>query len=276
LGQPFVERIERLPVTGTLPAGEFGAVAVRLTLTGGQVDTLIYCGDAQADLRVADLEFCGSFGYWSESGGKPRCLHLVNGRRLAKGPVGVLEAVPCFQARVTDVDHVRNTVRMDTKLTGGETLAGAMAYVRNGPHRTAYRIAGVAPAGDAISLDLNSLIYRSKIEKIGDPAECLVCELPFMIPPSGGATPYGYYDGALVTGESPAARYRVVRTEGEKLFVDRPVAPADFPDVDVDGRRMVYIFDLGPGDELTVYHSVFVDFARSEVRKTGAVKLGSL
>ena len=40
----------------------------------------------------------------------------------------------------------------------------------------------------------------------------------------------GYYDGALITGEDLAARYRVDHAEGESIFADRALDPKDFPE----------------------------------------------
>ncbi len=282
---PFIERIERLDVeqSGDVAMGEFSPVAVRVTLAGGQVDTFIYTHDPEAELRIGDIEFQGSFGYWSEQDGKLRCLHLVNGTKLARRGQGVIEAVPNFQATATAVDLVGNTVTLDTNLPPGEALAGQMIYFRNGPHRTAYHIVEVAEPGNVVKLDLNSLIYRSKIEGVSEEKDRLLCEMPFVMPGSGGAEPYSYYDGAFVTGEDFKAAYRVTgienapdRQDPAKLLLDRPVTLSEFPDADGDGRQMVYIYDFGPGEQVTVYNSVFADFTAGAVTKSAAAKVTGL
>jgi len=274
-GAPFIEKIERLAVEGDV-SGEFKPVALRVAAGGGQVDTLIYTHHPEVALKVGDIEFQGSFGYWSELNGKLRCLHLVNGRRLARNGQGVVEAVPNFAADVTAADLENNAVTLSTKLPVGKALAGQMIYLRFGPHRTAYHIVEVMPPGNVVKLDLNSLIYRSNIEGVGEDKDHLLVEMPFVIPDSGGPEPFSYYDGAFVTGEDFRAAYRVKRIErpadtsqSSKLFVDRPLDQAEFPDADGDGRKMLFIYDFGPGDKVTVQNSVFVDFAAGRVTASG-------
>ncbi len=253
---PFVEKIERLEVEGDSEQGEFGPVAVRVTLAGGQVDTLIYSLEPEARLRCGELELQGSFGYWSEVDGKPRCAHLVNGTRLVKGEVGVTQDEPRIEATVTKVDLTENLLTLDRKLPVGDELAGALIYLRGGEHRTAYHIAEVLEPGDVVRLDLNGIIFRSKVEAFAEDGSQLVCELPPSIEAARNFKP-GYYNGALLTGEDLKARYRVERVEGEKVFADRPLDPVDFPDADGDGRVVMSIHDHGPGDQATICSSVF-------------------
>ncbi len=252
---PFVERVERLPVTGAAE-GEFAPVAVRVTLAGGQVDTFIYSLDPEAELTVGDLEFSGSFGYWSELDGQPRAAHLVGGRYLRKGRTSLTIEEPRLQATVTDVDLAANTLTLDRELPVGDALAGQVICLRGGPHRTAYHVAEVLEPGNVVRLDLNSIIFRSKAESFADDGSHLVSELPPSIEASRGFKP-GYYDGALITGEDLQARYRVAHVEGAAVFADRPLDPADFPDADGDGRVTFRIYDHGPGDTATIIASRF-------------------
>ena len=259
-GKPFIEKIERLPVEGAKP-GEFSPVAVRVTLTGGQVDTFLYTHQPDALLRCEDLEFKGSFGYWSELDGKFRALHLVNGERLRKGEEGVAGMPPPFRAKITAVDYVEQTVTLDRDLPaaaerGASPLVGRPLYIRAGKHRTAYHLAEVLAPGNVARLDLNAIIYRSKMMRVGKDRRHVVCEIP---PPIEAVHQFkpGYYDGATLTGEDHQAAYRVVSVSGDKICVERPVDEKDFPDVDNDGRHMVSIHDFGPGDEVRIYWSVF-------------------
>lgn len=252
----FIERIERLEVEGDAGDVEYPPVAVRVTLAGGQVDTFIYSLDPDAELRVGDLEFSGSFGYWSELNGAPRVAHLVGGRYLRRGGEELTLAAPRSRATITAVDLATNTITLDRPLPGGEPLVGQVIYLQGGPHRTAYHIAEVLDGGTRLRLDLNSIIFRSKVESFGEDGSYLVSELPPAIEATRGFKP-GYYDGALLTGEDLRARYRVDHVEGERIFVDRPPAPADFPDADGDGRVTLRIYDHGPGDSVTIIASAF-------------------
>ncbi|MGD9496521.1 MAG: hypothetical protein AB7Y46_09440 [Armatimonadota bacterium] len=253
---PFVQRIERLLVAGDVAEGEFAPVAVRVTLAGGQVDTFIYSLDPEAELTIGDLQFCGSFGYWSELNGEPRAAHLVGGRYLRRGETGLSVDRPRVQATITEVDLATNTITLDRPLPGGETLVGQVIYLQGGPHRTAYHVAEVLDGGARLRLDLNSIIFRSKIESFAEDGSYLVSELPPSIEAGRGFKP-GYYDGALITGEDLRARYRVDHVEEEAIFADRPLNPADFPDADGDGRVTLRIYDHGPGDTATMVASRF-------------------
>lgn len=254
-GKPFIEGVERLPVEGAR-AGEFQPVAVRVTLSGGQADTFLYTHDPETPLRCGGLEFRGSFGYWSEREGKLRTIHLVNGDRLCRGAEGITAAPAAFRAKITGVDYLASAITLDRKVPSDMDLKGQLAYIRAGNHRTAYHIAEVLPSGDAVRLDLSAIIFRSRMTKVGEDRKHIVCELSPPIETSRGFKP-GYYDGAALTGEDRKTTYRVVGVKDDQVLLDRQVDEKDFPDADGDGRRMVSIYDMGPGDEVGVYGSVF-------------------
>jgi hypothetical protein len=255
---PFIERIERLPVEGWDGEGEFAPVAVRVTMTGGQVDTLIYSPDADATLTAGGVTLRGSFGYWSTLDGAPRCAHLVGGTLLRSGDEELGLAAPATVTTITDVDLVGNLITLDAELPVGDALAGRMIFLtsEDGKHRTAYEIAEVLAGGNVVRLRHNSIIYRSRVESFADDGSSMTCELPLALEADRGFKP-GYYDGALVTGEDLAARYRVDRVEGEKVFADRTLDADDFPDADGDGRIVVNIFDHAPGDSAVLPATLF-------------------
>ena len=256
-GEPFVEQVERLPVEGA-SEGEFSPVAVRVTLAGGRIDTFLYTFRPEAPLRCGELEFQGSFGYWSEQDGKLRAAHLANGAYLRRGEEGIPEMPPAFRAKIAAADYREQTVKLDRKLPEGE-LEGRLIYIQGGEHRTAYHIAEVLPPGDTARLDPNAIIYRSRMVSIGEDRQHLVAEIPPPLEATRGFEP-GYYNGAALTGEDGKAHYRVTKVEGDRIHLDRAADEADFPDVDGDGRRMIAIYDMGPGDEVAIYSSVFKRF----------------
>jgi hypothetical protein len=118
-------------------------------------------------------------------------------------------------------------------------------------------VAGVGPDGKAVRLDLNGILFRSKLVSLSPDKMSLVTETAPPIEAASGIKP-GYYNGTVTTGEDLKARYRVVRVEKERITLDRPVDEADFPDADGDGRRMVLLYEFGPGDEVVAYRSVYV------------------
>ncbi|MCD6362206.1 MAG: heparinase II/III family protein, partial [Armatimonadetes bacterium] len=198
---PFIKRIERLPVEGYSGEGEFGPVAVRVTMTGGQVDTLICSPDPKAELTAGGITLRGSFGYWSTLDGAPRCAHLVGGTLLTDGDAELTLAEAATIATITDVDLTGNLITLDAQLPVGDALAGRMIFLtsQNGRHRTAYEIAGVLKPGNVVRLRHNSIIYRSKVDGFAEDGSHMTCELPLALEAGRGFKP-GYYDGALVTG----------------------------------------------------------------------------
>ncbi|MBU0607804.1 MAG: hypothetical protein KKI08_07935, partial [Armatimonadetes bacterium] len=280
VGQPFIEKIERLkasagPGAQGAPPADFGVVAVRVTLTGGQVDTFLYDFSSDTPYKCGDIEFQGSFGYWSEQDGKLRCAHLVNGTKLLKGGVGIAQAAPALRARITGIDLTDNIVTLDRKLPVGEELKGRMLFLRGGAHRTAWRIAEVLPPGDKVRLECNSIIFRSRIDGLSDDGLSVATELAPPIEQTRGIKP-GYYDGALVTDEAQRARFRVARVEGGKVVLDRPAKLNDFADSDGDGRRMLFIYDHGEGDEAVLYNNVFLRVEGGKPRQEGEARVEGL
>ena len=259
LGAPFIRATERLTVTGST-TGAFQPVAVCVALPEGRTDTFIYSGDGDAPLQVGDIEFQGHFGFWSERNGKPRCMQLVNGSTLAKGSVGTRDAKPYFRTTVASVNQATREVTLAQALPNKKTLNGSLIYFRNGSHRTAYHIEEILPGGHGIRLDLDGIIFRSKITEFAKDGSHVTCELAPRIPSCGGSAPHGYYDGAFATSEDLSATYRVTKTIGNRVCLAPNVQPEHFTDTDGDGRRMLRIYDIGAGDEATIANSLFLSF----------------
>ncbi|HOM80343.1 MAG TPA: hypothetical protein PLZ94_01060 [Armatimonadota bacterium] len=256
-GEPFIQKVERLPVEGARPGGEFAPVALRVTLAGGQVDTFFYSWNPDALLRAGGLEFRGSFGYWSEKEGVLRALHLVNGERLRRGNEGVSEIPPAFRSRVIRADLRKSEITLEHPIPRDLVRPGQLIYLRGGNHRSAYHLEEASDDGKQARLDLNSILFRSKLMSVSPDRRCLITETAPPVEAASGFKP-GYYNGTVATGEDLKARYRVVSVEKESILLDRPVKDEDFPDVDGDGRRMVSLYEFGEGDEVVVYRSVFI------------------
>ncbi|MBN1292726.1 MAG: heparinase II/III family protein [Candidatus Latescibacteria bacterium] len=252
--EPFIKNVEHLDVGGE-NSGGFAPVALRITLAGGQVDTFFYSFDPYVPIKLGDLEFMGSFGYWSEHNGEFRALHLVNGSYLHKDREGVTDMPPPFRARITAMDYTANIITLDRTIPANIALKDQLVYFKNDSHRSAYHV--VEKLSDTtMKLDLNSILYRSKMVKIGEDNGQIVCEIPPPIEKVRGFKP-GYYNGTTLTGEDLRSAYSVMHIENDTIHLDRAVKESDFPDVDGDGRRMVRMYEISPGDEVTVYRSVY-------------------
>ena len=79
-----------------------------------------------------------------------------------------------------------------------------------------------------------------------------------------------------MTGENGEARYRVAKVEADHISLDRPCQDADFPDADGDGRRMVMLYEIGSGDEVTLPQAVFVRRTEGGVQRQGEATLDGM
>lgn len=263
-GTPQIENVERLPIEPSVDEHGFAPVAARVTLLGGQTDTIFYSMSPDTPYRCGDFEFRGSFGYYSEGPGELRCLHLVNGGHLLKRGNGVRIPEPAFRAKITKVDYPTRKIWLDRSLPSGADVTGCQLMIAAGPHRTSYVIERVLPPGNVVALNLSAIIFRSRIESFDERESCLHCEIAPPVEATRGFAP-GYYNGALLADESLSARYRVVKvgdgTRGpgaKRVFVTPRLSTADFADTDGDGRKMVAIYDYGEGHDVLLHHSAFV------------------
>ena len=249
-GEPFVTKVERLPVSGH-SQGEFEPVAVRVTMVGGRVDTFLYTHHPDAALRCGDIRFKGVFGYWSEQDGRFRSAWLVAGESLLCRGQGIANAAPSFEAKIASVDYPGRAITLDRDVPEASAGEGRLLYIRAGQHRTAYHVARVQ--GRTVELDHNAIVYRSSVMGFGP--DHLVCELP---PPIEAARGFraGYYNGATLTGAGHSAHYRVVKAERDRIYVDRKPRQSDFPEA--DGRRVAMIYDMGPGDPVVLYGAAYL------------------
>ena len=215
-GQPFIERVERMALQGQANKGEFAPVAVRVTLTGGRVDTFLYTGDSAAALQGDGFDFQGAFGYWSEQDGRLRCLHLVGGSQLIRNGQGVSGADAGCRAHVAKVDLETNVITLDRNLPAGDKGPDRCCTCARGNHRSAWRMREAPAPGNVLSLEHNGLLFRSRLTEVAGERTILVAELPPPVEASGGFKP-GYYDGLLRHRRGPqgplpgAARRRPAR-----------------------------------------------------------------
>ncbi len=261
----FIERIERLPVDASGDS-ELKPAAVRVILTGGRVDTFLYRHTDGPPIRVNDIVFNGRFGYLQHQGGTLRRLHLVAGTTLTCDGAGIRRVPAWFRTRVRSVDHDARTLVLAEPLPAGADLGGKLLHLASptgptigGPHRTAYPIEDVASDRRRVRLKHHALVHRSRVIRVADDGAHLVAELPPCIPGTGGVNPKSHYDGMMLTGEDHLAAYRIRHVDGATIAAHRPLRATHFPDADNDGRRMLFIYDFGPGERVTLHNAAFAD-----------------
>jgi hypothetical protein len=196
------------------------------------------------------------FAYVSREDAAARLAHIVEATRL-RAPGGVVATPPldAYRGRVERVEWGERLITLSEPLPALGGWVGSLVYFRNGPHRSAYHIREVLPGRTAIRLDLDGLIYRGGVTESKAGEAAITVEVPPRIPGNGGVEPHSYYDGAWVTDERGRASHRIAGLAGTRMTLAEPLAADAFGDADADGRRRVLVYDVGPGDRITIPRS---------------------
>jgi hypothetical protein len=135
------------------------AVAVRVDLTDGQTDYLIY-REPQSQTRSwsdqdRSIEFDGTFALIRCQGGKALQATAVGGRLLRSGDL-TLQIEPEILTPIERIDYDKNILYAKADLPAGGALAGQFLYVSNPGYAqsSAYRIASVSRDGDLTAIHL--------------------------------------------------------------------------------------------------------------------------
>ncbi|MBQ2742847.1 MAG: S-layer homology domain-containing protein, partial [Oscillospiraceae bacterium] len=150
----YIESIEKVNVTRA-DGAEFTmdeAKAVKVTLTNGRVDYIVYAKDTTVPYKVyysetESFDFCGYVGVVSMVDGKITYTYVNDGTTIADKE----NLIPAYEGKVTGFQTKLDTDNwMDIDFGGDiafESLAGKYVYVENGlSDNAAYRIESAAPS----------------------------------------------------------------------------------------------------------------------------------
>ena len=159
-GERYIESIENVDVT-RLDGEEFTmdeAKAVKVTLTNGRQDYIVYAKDKTVGYRVGDLfDFRGFIGVVSAVEGEISYTYLNDGDTIAEQQdllPAVTGTVQDFQKELSEENYI--TVAADQTVDLAE-LAGQYIYVENGRADNAvYRIESAEAAAEGIRLSLGN------------------------------------------------------------------------------------------------------------------------
>ena len=159
-GERYIESIENVDVT-RLDGEEFTmdeAKAVKVTLTNGRQDYIVYAKDKTVGYRVGDLfDFRGFIGVVSAVEGEISYTYLNDGDTIAEQQdllPAVTGTVQDFQKELSEENFI--TVAADQTVDPAE-LAGQYIYVENGlTDNAVYRIESAEAAAEGIRLNLGN------------------------------------------------------------------------------------------------------------------------
>jgi hypothetical protein len=236
-GRPVVQAARQLKVEGA-GRGAAQTVGIEVGLPDGRVDLCLSgTGDAAPRRVEGGYTFNGLFGMVSRDAKGIRKAVLVGGTEL-DGP-GIHLASPHGQARgtVTAVDPATNACLVKGDLADTDLVGRTVRFVVNPQGRSyAFTVKSqeAVPGGLRLVLKERMRIFQSAVAEV-DPAAGAVATV---------AEAYNMkadkhaYDHTLVTNESGTRQWpaRIV-SDVRWMIVKTPLADADVPDTDGDGKR---------------------------------------
>lgn len=257
-----VTKVEALPVT---PAGAADAVAVRVTTTDAQgrarTDVVVSALDPAVartiDTGGGSLDFRGRFGLLRSREGRPVGMSLAGGGSFRCGGKR-LDLPGDLRARITALKPETDSVVVqlapgspapDAKWVGRKLMIRGAGY----QGVAVYTLMGVTKVGTGWRLKLNLplLIARGKVGSVDAGAGTFGSETPVM---KLSVTPK-LFDGKTVRAGTKGQWLRLKSATREAFQPADPQALKQF-----SPGTEYYVYDLGPGDEVTMLSAGAVAF----------------
>jgi len=244
--QPVVKSVRALEVSGEDEAG-FEAYGCVVELSNGRTDTIFAAADpGTVHTAAGGFEFAGRFGLYSEQDGEPARVVLVGGTRLTKNGRGVVTDAGQYQAMITSVDRVAETITVSPPFEHPERLLGKYIHIFNPVRRVAYQVLEVetTAAGTKLRLDLDSRIGTGLVTGHSDYK--VETNTPFVL------NHYRYYDGARLVNAERTADYRIIDVRGGALIDSQahPECPPEKLQAEFPVGSWFEVYDYGVGDEV--------------------------
>ncbi len=267
--RPVVTAAERLAVAGD-PDGR--AVAVHL-VRAGRDEYLLSAVGAPRRLAVktprGELSWTGGVAYLAYQGDRPVAAGLLGCAALTAPGIELTPATGAYEAKVTAVDVERNTVDVDVELPVKGLAGEAAIFHRPEWSRTSgYRIASIAPQGSGSRISLGEqsmLLGQVRVMAIDGPTRIL-SDIPHDYTKSvvGGAVTR-FFDGKRLVGQQGGE----TRVTGVQFAQPMPIEVEDAGKLKKDD--ILYLYDLGPGDGLTIPTSLWAEQREPGWTLTGSV-----
>jgi hypothetical protein len=252
-------------------------------LNSGRQDLIAYCSPAlnapdsqlvsipEGESSISnELSMNGVFGYVSRNNnGKLRQAFLAAGTSL-KGKDFVLEAERAeYAATIEGVDRETGWIHLTEPILSN-SLVGSVAVIGSPTRSRAYKIKRVSVNGRRFQIEGSLLLYQSKVNRVDVANGAIDVQFP---PPFLRCDP-NFYDGCIATNENHTLRWKINKTStgaGSKLHVELidsessskfqkslNLSEDSFTDADGDGRAIVYMYEIAPGDALKITTHVSV------------------
>lgn len=176
---------------------------------------------------------------------------LVDGTELTCGNFS-LKALPSPTGKIVSVDHKANTITVDAPV--GAAGVGRVAILGNELHRTSYTVRQVKPQGQQTVLGFGDVLFLVGMAKATGFDQKAAAVLTDTQLDGYGRVDGGRHQGRWLYNEDRSRASRIVRYGGGRFVLEGVQGELDqvYTDVDQDGRRQLWISDLGPGDTFRV------------------------
>jgi len=249
---PLIDEITRIDVRADKPS-TFEPIVLRIR--AGDQEDVIVAGDGYRPQRVAGagVALDGELGVVSRRGGKLHAAVLVNGTELRVGNVLLRQSRRRFGARITAVDYALHAVAVSPAPLVPRALVGEYIVIATDRRQTVHRV--VAADAGKLRLETDPLIGEGVALRLGD--HQIATSQKFFL--SG----YGYYDDAVLCGESGRDTFRLLKATQEGTVY---ISPDRHPEATASelAKRLVdgpdrgaeisfHIYDYGIGDKVTCF-----------------------
>jgi hypothetical protein len=251
VGVAKVGGVKRLRAAGA----PFGAEG--LAVTHGETRDLIHSAlapDRRLIWEGAGKPFTatGGFALLTLDAAGVRSATLMDGTELRYGDFA-LHAAPSPAGKVLSVDHGANTVALDTALPA-HGYEDRVVILGNELHQTSYTIRGVTVRDGRTTLSFGDVLFLVGMARAtGFDQQAGTVSTDTQL--SGyGRVDDGRHQGRWLYNEDKSAGFRIAHFGGGKFTLEgvKGELQGIYRDVDGDGRRQLWISDIGPGDTFRI------------------------
>ncbi len=220
-----------------------------LEIKGAQGTDYVWAGgDSTSEIEAAGIGIRGRCAVIRlDAKGALKSVFLGDGTSVRQGMLSV-EAGPGFEGTVEALDIERNEITVGPG--GSPSLAGRTAILRPGPSACNYLIEDARAKDGKLVLSLGADVPRiGKVQVTGLDDNGKFVTTNSLLYLAGG----GYYKHAWLANEGLTAWRRLVDVEKSAVRLSgMSDLKAEFTDTDGDGRITAYLYDVGPGEKITV------------------------
>lgn len=238
-GNPVVQAARELTVEDA-GAGAARAVAVEVTLPDGRID-LCMAGVADGKARKVEggFTFDGRFAFVSRDAQGVRKAVLIGGTRLTGPGVDLSLPTPAVVGTVAAIEPADNACVVHGDFRGVDLTGRIVRFVVNEQGRSyAFTVTAQQRVEGGVRLTLKERmrIFQSAVDRVdGDAGSVATVAEAYNL--KADKTSYHH---TLATNEAGDKRWRAnIVCDVRWMIVKTPVAEADIPDTNGDGRRLL-------------------------------------